>query len=224
MNFPRINKPKAFTLIELLAVIAIIAILATLGVVGSKKAMASADNVRCLSNLRQIGAAISLYGGDNQGALPGQCDNSIRTTYRINNGDLGAFIAPYLGLLAADTVTRDATSLMCPAWKNKMKAADGKCYWSPFRLKGFYNPDNPSGYFSPFGKGQPDGKPLRMQTILSIPGFAASRQWMIQDFDMVNGSGLEMPGQSSTPVHGSVRNVIFFDFHAESVPVSTVLN
>lgn len=224
MMFPSANHSKGFTLIELLSVIAIIAILAALGIAGSKRAIASADSVRCLSNLRQIGSAIALYGGDNQGLIPGQCDNSIRTTYRINNGDLGAFLAPYWGLPAADTVTRNAAPLMCPAWKSKMKAADGKCYWSPFRLKGFYNPDNPSGYFSPFGKGQPDGKPLRMQAILSITNFMASKQWMIQDFDQINGSGLAMPGQSATPVHGSVRNVLFFDYHAESVPVSTILN
>lgn len=218
------TRSQGFTLIELLVVIAIVAILAALGITSSKKAISSADNVRCIANLRQIGSAIALYGGDNQGLLPGQCDNSIRTTYRINNGDLGAFLAPYWGLPAADTVTRDAAPLMCPAWKKSMKAADGKCYWSPFRFKGFYNSDNPSGYYSPFGKGQPDGKPLRMQAILSISGFAASRQWMIQDFDGVNGSGLAMPGQSATPVHGSVRNVLFFDFHAESIPVSTILN
>lgn len=214
-------RTKGFTLIELLAVVSIIAILASLVFAGSRKIITSADSVGCLNNLRQIGAAVTLYAGEHQGSLPGPCDNSIRTTYRVNNNDFGAFLAPYWNLPPADTVTRDAPALMCPAWKRQIKAADGKCYWNPPRIKGYYNADGSPKYF-PF-KGAPDS-PLRLQTILSIPGLMASKQWMIQDFDQINNSQVAMPGQAAAPVHGSIRNVLFFDCHVESVPVSTVLN
>lgn len=215
---------RGFTLIELLAAIAIVGMLAVLSLAGWNKVVRSADSAQCLSNLRQIGTAILQYSADHDGLLPGPCDNSIRTTYRVNNGDLGAFLAPYWDLPSADTVTRSARPLMCSAWKRTMKAPEGKCYWSPFRLKGFYNPGNPTGYYSPFGKGQPDGHPLRLQSILSISGFAAGKQWMIQDFDKTNASQLSIDGQAPVPVHGTVRNVLYFDFHAESLPVSTVLD
>jgi prepilin-type processing-associated H-X9-DG protein len=65
---------------------------------------------------------------------------------------------------------------------------------------------------------------MRMQVILSIPDLMASKQWMIQDYDMINSPQVGTPGQAPTPVHGNVRNVLFFDLHAESVPASTILN
>ena len=227
MNTPRPmrwSSPAAFTMIEILVAVAIIGILSALAFGGYRQSVGLANRAKCVGNLKAIGIAIAQYASDNQGLLPGQSDNSIRSTYRIKNNDLGAFLAPYWELPPADTVTRSAPALMCPAWKSAMPMDEGKCYWSPFRLKGFYNESNPTGYYSPFGKGQPDGQPLRMQVIQQIPGFNPSKQWMIQDFDQINGSTMNIPEQAATPVHGNVRNVLFFDYHVESVPASTILN
>lgn len=227
MNPPRKTpwrSSAAFSMIELLITVAIIGILSALVLSGYKQSVGLANRVKCVGNLKAIGIAIAQYANDNQGLLPGQSDNSIRTTYRIKNNDLGAFLAPYWDLPIADTVTRSAPALMCPAWKSMKHMSEGKCYWSPFRLKGLYNEANPTGYYSPFGKGQPDGQPLRMLAIQQIPGFNASKQWMIQDFDQINGSTMNIPEQAATPVHGNVRNVLFFDYHIESVPATTVLN
>jgi prepilin-type N-terminal cleavage/methylation domain-containing protein/prepilin-type processing-associated H-X9-DG protein len=58
-------KHRGFTLIELLVVIAIIAILAAILFPVFAQAKESAKQTTCMSNLRQVGMASMMYGGDN---------------------------------------------------------------------------------------------------------------------------------------------------------------
>lgn len=70
---------RAFTLIELLVVIAVIAILAALLFPVFAKARERARQTQCISNLRQIGAAVDLYRQDWDGKYPWayRCDSLL---------------------------------------------------------------------------------------------------------------------------------------------------
>ena len=61
---------KAFTLVELLVVIAIIALLMGILMPALRRVKKQAEATTCLSNLKQIGLAASLYAEDFERSIP----------------------------------------------------------------------------------------------------------------------------------------------------------
>jgi prepilin-type N-terminal cleavage/methylation domain-containing protein/prepilin-type processing-associated H-X9-DG protein len=64
------QRPRAFTLVELLVVIGIIAVLISMLLPTLKSARVAAIRLNCQSNLRQLGMLWHMYANENKGAFP----------------------------------------------------------------------------------------------------------------------------------------------------------
>lgn len=71
------GKSNGFTLVELLVVISVIAILAGMLLPALGKARQKAQQIQCLSNMRQCGQIIHMYANDFNGYVWVQTDSGL---------------------------------------------------------------------------------------------------------------------------------------------------
>ena len=212
------HRRGAFTLIELLVVIAIIAILAAMILPALGAAKRKSYQIKCVSNIKQVGIAIQTYTSDNDDYLPGPVWSGVRPDYQINySEDLLWFLAPYLGLELSST-PRLADILLCPGYMHYAPSTTSVFGRKIYMLNDDVDP-NPINRVPPFGYPNPVLKPLKLTSFdNNVP---VSSVFAMTDIDQ--SSPLVNPGVGwwtdlpPSPVHGKVRNQLFFDWHVESV-------
>lgn len=121
----RKGRARGFTLMELLVVIAIIAVLAGLTMTVYQRGLRNSRAVDCMSNLRQIGAALARYVAENDGAFP------TLVMARLSTADpspaLDTELAAYIS---------DARVFACAEDYKKIAAATGTSYLWNTKLNG----------------------------------------------------------------------------------------
>ncbi len=107
-----------FTLVELLAVIAIIGVLAAIVLPVAGRMRESANQAKCVSNLRTLSAALLLAAGENNGILPMAIDQTQTQDQRNWMNKISATVGPWSPTTLGNGVPNNSV-FNCPATKRK---------------------------------------------------------------------------------------------------------
>ncbi len=224
----RILKKRGFTLIELLVVIAIIAILAAILFPVFARAREKARQTSCLSNLKQVGIAVSMYVQDYDERMPYNYHyNAARTMLWWWQDD----VRPYI---------RNEQVYVCPSVGNSIQ-------YTYLRPPGLPNPlikdytgsvcassTSPAPWnsrFGPFTNNAGTGTGTRIVaefqdvtgTIAAFDGFRSFELWRIEQTDawtpipfVGNSPGASAPYTGHVAKrHNDGFNAIYCDGHAK---------
>lgn len=124
-----------FSLVELLVTLGVVAVLAAILVPAVQKVREQSGNARCVSNLRQIGAGMSLYSQD-QGVYPYHITGNTRW-FDGSSDAMSFFSGPYLNISERSSRFAPAPSASakgrlfdCPVMNMKDKEELGPEEWT----------------------------------------------------------------------------------------------
>ena len=234
---PGRRRAQAFTLIELLTVIAIIGILAAILIPTIGKVRATAKKAVCASNLRQVGIAMLAYAMDNKaGGIPGYykikdntgeywsigtANGSVSPQWYADNGigtrSLAGQLLPYFASFTKKSgSTWGVTNLLaCPAnqatWDSiNIKDKIVPSYATSLKVK---TATSPAQLKRPFAW---DGKRSMALSEMASTKTAVALFDIDTEFAALLGTTTSANAEA-TSVHGSTRNVLYFDGHVASV-------
>lgn len=203
-------------MVELLALCVLFTLLSFLALPMFVRAKQGANQTTCQSNLRQIGLALQSYAVDNSDTLPGPVFELATAQYdQRSTNQLAWFVAERIGSPRPSARPTVAPLLLCPAQAPGGSDRAGSA--ASYVL-------NPGGRGmgkalpgAPFGQpNAPVAAPLRLSCVAtSTP---PSVCWAMADADKGNVNPTlkgwkDLPYQ---PVHGKVRNQLYFDWHVDA--------
>jgi len=207
-------------LIELLVVISIIAILASLIFPALGRARRKAEQIKCMSNLKQVGLGIQMYVDEHDDRLPGPVLTGSMANYDRNaSWQVVYHLAPYIGAPTPSARMVVAEAFVCPAYVRHY-AGEGIMGRKMWILNDNLDP-RAAERILPFGYplAPLQSNPIKLSSISQYGD--PSGIWAMSDVDYIHPSintattwRDEIPER---PVHGPVRNELYFDHHVESV-------
>jgi len=216
MKMKKMKRTSRFTLIELLIVVAIIAILAAMLLPALNKAKMAASKAHCINNLKQLGAVIESYAGDNQDWYPTYWATGSGEWYKVlcDNKYTSCTYAQARGTVGVNGGAKEGRKhiFWCPDDKRDPQIGFTTPQGISYAINSVITNNAPLAY-----------KYLRRTQIALKPGWSASQNSLLMDaWDGVNYSGNLYNIQPYTETgdldfrHNNTINVLYCDGHVDT--------